>query len=275
MTELFAEVNGIKICYEIYGKGYPLILIHGYGGRKEDWFTQTGLLSRKFNVITFDFRSAGKSEHPDEFITMQMFADDVRGVMDYLKIEQAHIVGESLGGMIAQQFALSYPERVNKLILIVSNYSGEMGDIIKKGYLDSLETQETDPIEGFWGMASFLYHRKIRREMKANPKKKFYGLWSVEDLIKKGAEKPITAQDLINQAHAFKDFNTLDRLHEIKNPTLLIAASHDRVLPNSQMYEMNKRISNSLLKIIDKGGHGISTSRAPEVSKLIIGFLED
>lgn len=274
MTEYFAKINGIKLCYEISGEGEPLILVHGYQSKKENWLSLYGTLSEKFKVIRFDNRTSGKSDRPDKPITMDVFSDDIKGLMDYLKIKKAHIAGSSLGGMICQAFVLKYPEYVNKLILICTNYSGVMGEIIISNSVKGLEERKKDPVKAFWDSAPFEYHVKIRKQMKSNPKKRFYGIWSVEDLIKRNTIDPPTIKDLINQGHAFKDFNTFKRLGEIKSKTLLIAASHDRILPNSQLFEMNEVIQNSTLKIINKAGHAVCTSNAPEVSKCILDFLE-
>ena len=100
MPELFAEVNGIKFCYEILGEGDPLILVHGFGSKKESWIAQFKPFSEHFKVIRFDNRGSGKSHRPKEIYTMEVFADDIAGLMDYLKIDKAHIIGWSLGGMI-------------------------------------------------------------------------------------------------------------------------------------------------------------------------------
>ncbi|MFX0180424.1 MAG: alpha/beta fold hydrolase [Candidatus Hodarchaeota archaeon] len=275
MSEKFAEVNGINICYEILGEGYPLILIHGYGGTKETWFVMKKSLSKHFKLILFDNRTAGKSDHLNEPITMQMFADDVKGLMDYLNIRKAHIGGESLGGMIAQQFVLSYPGRVNKLILINTHYSGVMGEIIKRTVIQNFESGKLNPEEAFWERAKFGFHIDFRKQLQANPRKKFLDTFTVQDLIRMDLENPLTINDLENQAYDLKSFNTLDRITEIKNPTLLIAASHDRILPNSQMKEMHEKISNSTLKILHKAGHFSTTSRAPEIVKLILDFLRN
>ncbi|MHA1931060.1 MAG: alpha/beta fold hydrolase, partial [Promethearchaeota archaeon] len=120
MVEAFAEVNGIKICYGIDGldDGEPIFLIHGFGSKKEVFIAQIKALSEKYRVIRADNRGSGKSERPNQPFTTELLADDLKGLMDYLKIERAHILGYSLGGMVAQTFALNYPEKVNKLILV-------------------------------------------------------------------------------------------------------------------------------------------------------------
>ena len=89
----YADVNGIKIFYEIHGEGQPLFLVHGFGASRLVWIAQIKPLSEHFKVITFDNRGAGKSDRPDEPYTMDTFADDLKGLMDHLEIEKAHVVG--------------------------------------------------------------------------------------------------------------------------------------------------------------------------------------
>ena len=239
-------------------------------------------LSEHFKVIAFDNRGAGKSERPEGPYTIEMYADDIRGLMDYLKIEKAHIIGWSLGGMIVQIFLLKYPARADKAVLINTFYKtvGGSGDtkyreMYVKMRIDELEENKRDPIAAYLKSARASYHVKFRREMEADPTKKFFGLWSVEDVAKERLIDPQTPRDLENQAGALEGFNTLESLHEIRHQTLLLAASHDRILPKSGMIEMHERIPNSSLKIIDKVGHGSPRSTALEVNQAIINFLKE
>lgn len=276
----FADINGIKLCYEIYGRenNIPIILIHGFGAKKEIWNSQVGALSKKFKVITFDIRGSGKSDRPNKPYTMGMFADDIKGLMDYLHVKKVHLIGRSLGGMIAQHFALNYPECVDKLVLITTNpgMPDEQGvKMLKESYVEGLKRLKEDPVKEFWQKARVLYYKEFRKQMESNPKKKFHGIWSVEDLIRESTIDPPTPQDIENRAHSIAKHNTLERLSEIKNKTLLLAASHDRLTPKSSMIEMHKRIPNSTLKIIEKTGHFMTLSRAPEINKIIIDFLQN
>ena len=278
----FADINGIKICYEIHGDGYPVILVHGFGSKKETWIAQIPPLSEYFKVIAFDNRGAGKSDRSEEPFTMEMFTGDIRGLMDFLKVEKTHIIGWSLGGMIVQEFVLKYPERVNKVVLINTAYKvvGSGGDTKAKDMyikmrLEDLKLLQRDPKESFWKSARASYYHKFRKQMMANTKKKFYGLWSVEEIIKERAIDPPTPRDIENQAHALNNFNTFERLSEIKNKTLLLTASHDRLLPKTVMIEMHERIPTSTLKIIDKAGHSSPISKAPEVNQTITDFLKE
>ena len=278
MVEKFADVNGIKICYEIHGKGYPVVLIHGFGSKKESFMAQIPVLSQNFKIISFDNRGAGKSDRPDIPYTMEMFADDIRGLMDFLNIEKAHCIGFSLGGTILQNFVLKYPKRVNKLVLINSiskvpeGYGPEM---FINSQVKGLELLKQDPVSAFWHGAKTGFYIKFRKEMEAAPKKKFYGLWSVEDLIKYYKTTPPTPQDIKNLAYSLTTQNTFKRLKEVDHKTLILTASHDKLVPKSLMLELHKEIPNSIFKVIDKAGHESIKEKAPEVNKIILKFLEN
>jgi len=277
MKEAFALVNGVNICYEIRGDGDPVILVHGFGAKKESWIAQTDPLAKYFKVIRFDNRGAGKSDRPDGPYTMEVFADDINALLDFLKIEKTHIIGWSLGGMIVQNFVIKYPKRVNKMVLINTNYGtpDESGaEVYKNMRLADLKLGKEDPVKAFWQSTRTSYYIKFRKQMEAEPSKKWYKLWSVDDLIENNTIDPPTERDIILQAGAIATHHTLDRLHEIKNETFLITSSHDRITPQSVMEEMNERIPNSTLRIIDKAGHGSPLSRAPEINQMIIEFLK-
>lgn len=278
MTELYAEVNGIKICYEIHGEGKPVILIHGFGSSKDNWkLAQVGSLSEKFKVIIMDNRGAGKSDHLDEQYLMEMFADDINALMKYLKIEKAHIIGLSLGGMIAQTFAIHYHERVDKLILIntTPDFPKDPSgiEIYKQSKITKYEAILKDPEQAFWDYGIGGYSRKFRKELKAEHNKKIYGLFSVEDLIKDFSNAPSTPQDSRNQANALLHFNVVEKLHTIKNETLIITASHDKTLPKMKNELIHEKIPNSKLVVLEGVGHGSSLEKAPEVNNLILEFL--
>lgn len=273
----FAKANGIKISYELKGKGFPIIFIHGFGSKKEIWKPQMLDFSKKFKMITFDLRGTGETERPNYQYTMEMLVDDIIGLMDFLQIQKSHIVGRSYGGMIAQHFALSFPERLDKLILIATNYGKpdtEWVEILKNNRLEEIKLLEKSPEQAFWNKSRWVFHQKFRKELKENPKKIFFGLFSAEDLIKESTINPSKPQDIINQAEALKTHYTLEELERIQNKTLLIAGSHDRLTPKSVMIDMQKKIPNCTLKIIENAGHFMTLSMASEVNKIILDFLE-
>ncbi len=273
----FADVNDIKLCYESYGEGFPVIFLHGFGSKKEIWKPQIVDFSKKFRMIILDRRGTGRSERPNYLYTMDDLLNDIKGLMEYLQIESAHLIGRSFGGMIAQNFVLKYPNYVKKLVLIATYAKSEEEhvNLIVNNRTKGVELLKKDPTQAFLNSARVLYHHSSLSEMKKNPKKKFHNSFSMEDLIEESTIFPSRPQDIINQGNAMKEHNTIDRLKEIEQETLLIGASHDRLIPKTSMIEMDKRIPNSTLEIIDKAGHFMTVSKAPEINKLILEFLEN
>lgn len=278
MTEKYAKINGIKICYEIHGEGEPIILVHGWGGSKDGWFVQVNALSKYFKVIIFDNRGAGKSSRPNYPYTMDMYADDINGLLKFLNIEKTHLLGESLGGMIALNFILKYHELVNKFILINSwpGFPNEQGpEMYSKGKIAYFEELKKDPLNAFLKSAKASYSREFFKMMQQNPKKKFFDLWSVEDLVNIDLTNPPTPDDNNNAANAVKGHNVTDRLHEIKSETLIICGEKDRIATLSVQKKIHEQISNSIFKVIKDARHGVSKEKAPEVNKIVIDFLKE
>lgn len=119
-----AEVNGITLYYEARGAGEPLLLIGGLGGDITLFAGIIAWLARRYQVVAFDNRGSGRSSKPDIPYTIAMMADDAAGLMEALSIERAHIMGVSMGGRIALEFALAHPGQVSKLVLVSTSAAG-------------------------------------------------------------------------------------------------------------------------------------------------------
>lgn len=272
---LYADVKGIKLCYRIKGEGYPVFLIHGFA-KKEFWIAQINALSKDFKVIWFDNRGVGESDRPNIPYTMKMLVEDLKGLMDYLEIQKAHLIGHSLGSFIAQNFTLTYPESVNKLILLSTNpgLPDEMGvEIFKNNQIALYEARKADPIDGFYTKMKVRFTRNFFKMMKTDPTKKFYDIFSAEDLIKIENENPWTPQDIVNHSNALADHNTLDNLHKITHETLIIAGEKDKLTPKISNIQVHEKIPKSDLRIVS-GGHYFPLENATEVNKIIIDFLK-
>jgi pimeloyl-ACP methyl ester carboxylesterase len=118
----FAEVNGTKLSYEARGKGPAVVLIHGGLVDGRLWDEQMGPLSKHFRVVRYDLRGYGRSAAPTEPFS---HLEDLRGLLDFLKIEKATLVGLSLGGIIAADFALEHTGRVERLVLVGPGLRGD------------------------------------------------------------------------------------------------------------------------------------------------------
>ena len=114
------RANGIDIHYETAGQGEPLLLLHGLGSRSEDWQLQVPAFAGCYRVITADMRGHGRTAKPPGPYSVPMMAADVLGLLDALGIDAAHLVGLSMGGMIAFQMAVDGPERVRSLVIVNS-----------------------------------------------------------------------------------------------------------------------------------------------------------
>jgi len=120
-----ARTGEIEIYYEVHGQGLPLIMILGLGQDIATWDFQVSEFSKYFRLIVFDNRDSGRSSQCLAPYTTEDMARDTLGLMDYLHIERAHILGTSMGGMIAQQVALLVPERVMSLVLASTTTTGK------------------------------------------------------------------------------------------------------------------------------------------------------
>jgi pimeloyl-ACP methyl ester carboxylesterase len=117
-------VDGFELYYESEGDGEPLLLIPGFASGRSLWLRQVGPLARHFRVISFDPRGVAQSDKPDGEQTIGLLADDVAALLNFLRIERAHIVGVSFGGFVAQEFALRYPQMTQRLVLCCTSFGG-------------------------------------------------------------------------------------------------------------------------------------------------------
>src|SRR5215831_9579293 len=119
----YAPANGIKIYYEVYGEGKPLILLHGaFYTIGMNWGELIPELSKTRKVIAIEMQGHGHTPYSDRELSISALASDVEKVMDYLKIDSADVAGYSMGGSVAYQFAVQSPKRLRKLVIISSTY---------------------------------------------------------------------------------------------------------------------------------------------------------
>jgi 3-oxoadipate enol-lactonase len=256
-----AKVNGINIDYTVAGQGDPLIMIMGMGFGQKGWVFQTGYFKKYFQVITFDNRGCGNSDKPEGLYSTRMMAEDLIGLMDYLHLNKAHVLGLSMGGMIAQELAINYPQRVNKLVL-VSTFCKNHKDI--SGDTPEWTEAVNQSLKGTPGpMINLLLNKRFNR--------------MIYTPIMKRAQKKAGAAGaagLIGQRQACVNHYTADRLIKIAAPTLVIGGSEDKVLyPNSSKVISNL-IPGSRLLLINKGSHLIPLEMKARFNKEVLDFLK-
>ena len=264
-----ARVDDIDMYYEIEGEGEPLILIMGLGGDHFRWFRILPLLSQDYKVVTFDNRGVGKTDKPDISYTMEIMADDVAGLMDAIGIDKAHIFGISLGGMIAQNFALLHPGRIVSLMLgctfcggrhtVSNNNEGN-----SPGVLDPSLIETMLPEERVVEMLPALYSRQF---IDNNPD-------FVNIQIEYAKNNPPDPVGYRRQLGAAGTHDTYDRLPEIKLPTLVIAGDEDVLIPADNSRIIASRIPNAELVILEGMGHGFYTEANKETARILMDFMK-
>ena len=262
-----AAVNGINLYYEVHGKGVPLVMIQGFAGNHQAWFFQTPIFNKYYKVIIFDNRGIGKTDKPSEPYTIRTMAEDVIGLMNHLGIDKAHILGLSLGGMVAQEIAIAYPERVIKLVLGSTFAGSELNDVrpelmkalgIREGSTD-VDIRSIDFRKLMNFMVSSAFNKRLYR-MILLP-------------LSKRSMKSINPEGHFEQMSAISGYNTLDRLHLIKATTLVITGTGDRIIAPSASEVLASRIPNAKLVLVKGGSHAFFMEMRGRFNKEVLGFL--
>jgi 3-oxoadipate enol-lactonase len=261
------KVGDINIYYEIHGDGEPLLLINGYGQYSGHWAALIPALSQAHRVIIFDNRGTGRSDKPEIPYTMKMLAADARGLLDALGIDRAHVFGISMGGMIAQEFAINYPERVISLILGCTECGGKNAVPQTKEALNFLfgpEMAKLSPAERARKTPPWLWNQEF---IDKHPK-------AVEIYIETTAKFPTPPHGYASQARAIRGHDTYDQLPHIKAPTLVIAGDADRIIPAGNSKILASRIPGAKLVMLKNSGHGFFGDAARESIGAILDFLK-
>jgi pimeloyl-ACP methyl ester carboxylesterase len=260
------KVGEVDLHYDVYGAGDPLLMIMGLGASSAAWDPElVQELARGFRVITFDNRGTGQSDKPDAPYSIEMFADDAAGVLDGLKIARAHIFGVSMGGMIAQEFALRHAPRTATLTLGCTTPGGKNAvppppESLKVLTAPRVGVAPEEVIRRGWPL-SFTpgYLAEHRAELEAR--------------IPRMLEHPTPPFAFQRQMEGTYTLNTWDRLGQIKAPTLVITGADDVLIPARNSELLAERIPGAKLHIIAKAGHGFQTEARPEFLKTFVPFL--
>jgi 3-oxoadipate enol-lactonase len=257
------KANGIQMNYELTGKKHaPVVaLSHSLASSLIMWEPQMNALQIDFQVLRYDTRGHGKTAAPEGAYTMEMLAEDAVALLDALKIRAVHWVGLSLGGMIGQGLALNHSTRLRSLALcdtgaIVPKEGQAMWEerigIARNQGMAAL----VDGTMERWFSPSFLQENspmvgRIREQCLATPVNGFIGC-----------------------GEAIRRLNNLERLREIKFPTLILVGQDDQGTPVAASQAMHERIKNSDLVILPKARHLSNIEAAEGFNKALLRFLK-
>lgn len=263
------QANGIEIAYEINGNGNPLVLVSGVGYGAWFWHRLTPLLAADNMAITFDNRGAGGSTKASGPYTVSQMAADTAGLLRALDIHKAHILGHSLGGFIAQEFAIQYPDMVDKLILASTNYGGTKVIPITPEAMEVLTNRQGDPVE--------LVRRGIN--IACAPGFSEREPDTVKAIIEYRFTNPVPSEQYQAQVMAgagmaaFTDEQVDQRVGSIQAPTLILFGEHDKVVPPGNAELMQAKIEGSKVEIIPETGHVFPIEDPITTAKIIRKFL--
>jgi pimeloyl-ACP methyl ester carboxylesterase len=259
------RVGDIDMFYVEAGQGEPLVLVMGFGGDHLAWALQTPALAARYRVIAFDNRGAGQTDQPDVPYTIATMAGDTVGLMDALGIDAAHVLGLSMGGMIAQEIALRHPARVRSLQLHATlarpdAYLRALVAAWRPGRAQ-LPREATVRSSMLWLLAARTYEERPD---------------FVEALVQASLANPHpqSLTGYLRQGDAILGHDTLDRLGQIRGPVLVSVADEDSLVPPRFSRELAARIPGATLRVVPGAGHGYFWERAGEFNAMCLEFLE-
>lgn len=263
-VEGMAKVGDINISYKTYGEGYPLVMIMGYGSTMEMWEDRLiNSFSKDYKVIIFDNRGIGETSDGNKDFTIEQFAEDTNGLMNFLGIEKAHILGWSMGSYIAQELTLRHPEKVNKLVIYASVCSPEMFPPSPE-VLSILEDPSGTPEEQGSRWISVIFPSD----------------WIINngERIKEIFYRPlgnIKPENIGKQAIAIGKWEgTCSRISSINNKTLVIAGNEDVLVPPVNSEYLASKIPNSKLILVDGAGHALMFQYPDKFIREVTEFLK-
>ncbi|WP_406165689.1 alpha/beta fold hydrolase [Streptomyces sp. NBC_00996] len=251
------EVDGAALTYDDEGPrdgdGVPLVFIHGWTANRHRWDHQLAHFSPKRRVIRLDLRGHGESSGAG-VRTIEELARDVLALLDHLKVERFVLVGHSMGGMISQTIALSHPERVERMALV--NSISRMTYSRGRGLLMGVSTLV--PFKLFVAT-------NIQRAFAPG-----YPREEIREYVRASADTP--REVVMTLYGAMRAFDVLDRIGEIRTPTLLVHGYHDIQLPVSQMLRMAKAYPDAVVRIVD-AGHELPVEKPAELTSALDRFV--
>ena len=257
-------VGDINISYRVLGQGDPIVLIMGYSSTMDMWdplFLDN--LSSKYKVIIFDNRGMGNTTAPPGNFSIAQYANDTAGLMAALNIEKADVLGWSMGSFVAQEMAIRYPEKVNKIILYAGDCGGKEAVMPSSQVLKDLSNTSGSPEEKGMRLFNLLFPKDWLS--KQPPFYKWFPLPKETSL----------PENIERQAQAIAIWpGSFDRLGSIKSPALIVTGTEDVITPPENALNLAQRINASWLVQFEGAGHGLMYQYPDRLAKIVEDFIE-
>lgn len=251
----------MKLNYVDEGNGETLVFIHGLSDNLLYWEVLATAFKKDFRVVRLDLRGHGQSQLGDEEISIDTYADDLKNILDDLGIQKANLVGFSLGGAVALDFTIKYPDHVSSLVLMSTffRYDDVMDTLGQfKNYLEM----------GFDEFFDFMLPRVLCPDVIENNKEEL-------EFLKHEASKTANIDAYKKAVDACSSFNVECQLSKITVPTLILAGKYDSIFPLSIQKNLSQKIDCSRLMILDNLRHNLLVGKNNiEIISMINDFIK-
>lgn len=266
MVQGKVELDGVTISYEVSGEGPPLLLIAGLGCGLWSWYKQVPVFSQRFQVIAVNNRGMDDWKEASPSFTLRTMVDDCLAVLRAVGVERTHVLGFSMGGYIAQEMAVYYPEFVNRLVLQSTAFFGPSTVPVTAEALEFFSSYGQIPVDEHIERGSHMrfsedFIRRCPEQVK-----------EFAELYKRNAP---TRAGYQAQVQAVMTFWNEDHVGSIRAPTLVLAGSGDRIIPPENSRLLAKKIPSAMLHIFEGAGHWINVECAEQFNQIVTEFLAE
>jgi pimeloyl-ACP methyl ester carboxylesterase len=257
----YAANRGVNIYWNEQGSGPPVLLIMGLSFTHDMWFRVLPALSGRYRLIYFDNRGMGRSDVPRGPYRMRLMAQDAAAVLDAAGVPAAHVIGASMGGMIAQELALRHPHRVLSLLLGCTSYGGLLARWPSFSYAPrSMPLGEDARMSREVALIPLLYSPSTPLEL-------------IQEDLQVRAKCGWTYRGFWGQFGGILIWNSYRRLPRIKAPTLVVHGEDDKLVPPENGRVVANRIPGARFELLRKAGHILVTDQLEACVELMLGFL--
>lgn len=256
----YLSANGIRLYYQTAGEGPSLLLLHGLGSASDDWQLQIPIFAGHFRVVAMDLRGHGRSDKPRGPYAMRDFASDAVALLDGLMIPRAHVLGLSLGGMVAQQLALDFPRRVSSLTLVNTfpRFDPWESHLLRRIVQRAINFGEGGMDAVAEAVAASLFPRPTQRPL-------------YEETVKRFARNDVSGYQA--SVRAILRFNVESRLRGVRCPTLIVAGDRDRTVSWRQKVRMARQVAGARFAVIHDSGHASPLDQPAHFNRVVLEFL--
>ncbi len=262
----YTEINGVNLYYEIHGEGIPLILVAGMASDSQSWLPVIKELSRHYRVIIFDNRGVGRTKPQDVAMTIPQIADDCIALIKHLGLSSVNLLGHSMGGFVALDCAIRYPEYVSNLLLAgTSAFSSERNNAL---FHDWISYRENGMDAGLWFRNMFYWiFSKYFFEDNEN----------LNNAVRLAVEYPYPQSKTAfkHQVDAIKAFNCQECLPGIKSKTMILCGEEDLLFSPEESTSVLCAIPGASFSIVKQVAHAMFLEKPEEITHLILNFLKN